>query len=146
MRHLQKLGGGLPLMVNQPSAASSFTDHGIQVSSFIGRSLSELQRSSEAEIPTRSGRSNILWAFSIVLQPVSFRSILTSLLHCFAVVSQKDSSISATRYFATIEENASEPDHGIARTYGRKRKKSVLTGASEKSPYLRARSLVAIET
>ena len=116
-------------MVNQPSAASSFTDHGIQVSSFIGRSLSELQRSSEAEIPTRSGRSNILWVFSIVSQPVSFRSILTSLLHCFALVSQTDSSISATLFFAPIEESASKPDYGVARTYGRKRKKSVLTGA-----------------
>ena len=42
---------------------------------------------------------------------------------------QKDSSISATRYFAPIEENAYKPDYGVARTYGRKRKKSVLTGA-----------------
>ncbi len=98
-------------MVNQQSAASFFTDHGTQVSSFIGRSLSELQRSSEAEIPTRSGRSNILWAFSIVSQPVSFRSILNSLLRCFALVSQTASSISATPYFAPIEENAHNRHH-----------------------------------
>ena len=46
--------------------------------------------------------------------------VLTSFLRCFAVLLQKDSSISATRYFAPIEENASEPDHGIALTYGHK--------------------------
>src|SRR5207253_4118371 len=57
-------------------------------------------------------------------------------------VSQTDSSISATLFFAPIEESASKPDYGVARTYGRKRsrlylqsqeKKSVLTGATDQN-------------
>jgi len=122
-------------MVNQPSAASSFTDHGIQVSSFIGRSVrpgpgvpSDLSFTGHRTRIT----THVLGCF------LDWPYLLTSFLRCFAVLLQKDSSISATRYFAPIEENASKPDYKVARTYGRKRsrlylqsqvKKSVLTGA-----------------
>src|SRR5205823_8582399 len=98
----------------------------IQVSSFICRSMrpgpgvsSDLSFTGHRTPIT----THVLGCF------LDWLYLLTSCLRCFAVLLQKDSSISATRYFAPIEENASEPDHGIARTYRRKRKKSVLTGA-----------------
>ncbi|OLB93920.1 MAG: hypothetical protein AUG83_03625 [Acidobacteria bacterium 13_1_20CM_4_57_11] len=96
-------------MVNQPSAGRFSTDHGTQVSSFVGRSV-------------RPGPG-----VSSDLSSTGHRKRVT--VHSLRLFQQKASSISATRYFAPIEENASEPDHGVARTYGRKRKKSVLTGA-----------------
>jgi len=113
-------------MVNQRYAASFFTDHGTQVSSFIGRSVRPGPGVSSDHSSTGHRTritTHVLGCF------LGWPYLLTSFLRCFAVLLQKDSSISATRYFAPIEENASEPDHGVARTYGRKRKKSVLTGA-----------------
>ena len=87
-------------MVNQQSAASFFTDHGTQISSFIGRSV-------------RPGLG-----VSSDLSSTGHRKRVT--VHSLRLFQQKASSISATRYFAPIEENAFEPDHGVARTYGRK--------------------------
>ena len=79
-------------MVNQPSAASFFTDHGTQVSSFIGRSV-------------RPGPG-------VSSDPSSTGHRTRVTMHSLCLFQQKASSISATRYFAPIEENASEPDHG----------------------------------